>query len=69
MNLQEKIKSRETEIQRAWDNVQDEIYWTEIAINIQKEELKRLEKKLKKAKTWKSQILLKAAKLNCQEIL
>lgn len=69
MELEEKIKHRQTEIQRAWDAVQDEIYWTERAVTIQKEELKSLDEKLKKAKAWEFQIFKKAQRLNCQEIL
>ena len=69
MELEEKIKHRQTEIQRAWDGVQDEIYWTERAIIIQKEELKSLDEKLKKAKAWEFQIFKKAQRLNCHEII
>lgn len=69
MEHKEKIRYRQTEIQRAWDSVIDEIYWTEKYIEIKRDELRSLEEKLQKAESIKFQIFKKAQKLNCQDIL
>lgn len=69
MTLDEKIKYRETEIQRAWDNAVDEVFHLERFVEMKKEEFQQAQTDLAKAENMKFQIYKKAQKLGCTDIL
>lgn len=69
MELSEKIRIRDTEIQRAWDNVQNELQHLREYVDIAKQEYIDLQQKLQKAEAMEFQIYKNAQRLNCTEIL